>query len=446
MINLFERFDLNARTLYDTLRLANQSATTLVIEDDGFLPEDIVTPYRFFADIQILQQAKPLYFNEVPIPRFWEIEGNNEVAWVKDMGMTRAKINYRSDLKPRIVSHVDWYDAKGRLQFVDHYTQQGVHFAQSVYDLEGTLILRKYMDQQGKEVIYENFVVQSIILNWQGKTYHFQNKVSFISFFIKVLNLEHDDFIINSLGLPFAVLYHLETKGHALLFWQEESQGNIPGNMRFILKDKSTRQFDIVVPDAVEYRTLTANMTDLERRHVHQAGYLYDYHKKNGYTMNFLIMTNSDQIHHLASIIEACPFATFHIGAVTEMSSQLTALDQFANVKLFPAIEIETVHKLYQLCDVYLDINEGGEIINAVRRAFNHQLLILAYDDIAHNRAVTAPENCFTKSDGGQALKEVIKDIQQKKRYFKIRQTYQQQHVNETDVKTFNHLMTQLKK
>lgn len=444
MINLFERFDLNARTLYDTLRLSKQATTTLVIEDDGFLPEDIVTPYRFFADMEIAPHAKPLYFNEVPIPRFWEIEGNNEVAWVKDMGMTRAKINYRQDQKPRVVSHVDWYDAQGRLQFVDHYTEQGVHFAQSVYDLEGTLILRKYLDQQGKEVIYENFVVRSIILNWKGKTYHFQHKVSFILFFIKALNLTDQRFIINSLGLPFAVLYNLETPGHDLLFWQEQSGGHVPGNMQLMLQGKSTRQFDVVVPDANEYQALTASMTEPERQHVHQAGYLYDYQKKNGYTMNILLMTNSDQIHHLPSIIEACPFATFHIGAVTEMSSNLTVLDQYSNVKLFPAIEIETVNKLYQLCDVYLDINEGGEIINAVRRAFYHQLLILAYEEIAHNRTVTAPENCFTKADGGQALKEALKDIQQKKRYFKVRETYQQQHVNQTDIKSFNALMSQL--
>ena len=444
MINLFERFDLNARTLYDTLRLSKQATTTLVIEDDGFLPEDIVTPYRFFADMEIAPHAKPLYFNEVPIPRFWEIEGNNEVAWVKDMGMTRAKINYRQDQKPRVVSHVDWYDAQGRLQFVDHYTEQGVHFAQSVYDLEGTLILRKYLDQQGKEVIYENFVVRSIILNWKGKTYHFQHKVSFILFFIKALNLTDQRFIINSLGLPFAVLYNLETPGHDLLFWQEQSGGHVPGNMQLMLQGKSTRQFDVVVPDANEYQALTASMTEPERQHVHQAGYLYDYQKKNGYTMNILLMTNSDQIHHLPSIIEACPFATFHIGAVTEMSSNLTVLDQYSNVKLFPAIEIETVNKLYQLCDVYLDINEGGEIINAVRRAFYHQLLILAYEEIAHNRTVTAPENCFTKADGAQALKEALKDIQQKKRFFKVRETYQQQHVNQTDIKTFNALMSQL--
>lgn len=444
MISLFEHFDLNARTLYDTLRLSNQKVTPIVIEDDGFLPETIVTPYQYFSNYQVPKQAKPRYFNEIEVPRFWEIEGNNDVAWVKDMGITRAKINYRPDRKPRVVSHVDWYDSQGRLQFVDHYTQHGVYFAQSVYDLTGQLILRKYFDQQGHEVIYENFVVQSIILNWKGQYHHFNNKVSFLLFFIKALNIDLSRCIINSLGTPFSVLYHLDTKGQDVLFWQEESMGHVPGNMTLMLQNQGVRQFEVVVPNQREYHLLTEHMTEEARAHVHSAGYIYDYQKKNRYSMNVLIMTNSDQIHHLGSIVEACPFATFHIGAVTEMSANLTAFDQYPNVKLFPTIEIETVRKLYERCDIYLDINEGGEIINAVRQAFDYELLILAYEDIAHNVNVTAPENRFSKADGSLALQQALKDIQQKKRYFKVRLNYQKQHVNEITSKTFKQIMAKV--
>lgn len=444
MINLFERFDLNARTLYDTLRLSNHNATTIVMEDDGFLPEGIVTPYQFFSNYRIPKQSKPLYFNEVDVPRFWEIEGNNDIAWVKDMGVKRAKINYRPNLKPRIVSHVDWYDGEGRLQYVDHYTQHGVHFAQSVYDTSGKLIMRKYMEQQGREVIYENFIVQSIILHWQGQSYHFNDKVNFVLFFIRALNIDLSQFIINSLGTPFAVLYYLDTNGHDILFWQEACQGHIPENMTLMLSGKLKRQFDVVVPDYTEYETLTQSMSIEEREHVHNAGYIYDYKKVNGYSMDVLIMTNSDQIHNLGAIVEACPFATFHIGAVTEMSTNLTAFDTYSNVKLFPAIERETVKQLYQKCDIYLDINEGGEIINAVRMAFDYDMLIFAYNDIAHNISVTAPENRFTKTDGGASLQTALKDVQQKKRFFKVRHTYQKQHVQEIEVKRFKTLISKL--
>ncbi|MCO4325640.1 hypothetical protein MTR00_06415 [Staphylococcus agnetis] len=125
------------------------------------------------------------------------------------------------------------------------------------------------------------------------------------------------------------------------------------------------------------------------------------------------------------------------------MSSNLMAFDAYANVKLYPTIERETVNKLYQACDVYLDINEGGEIINAVRMAFDYDMLIFAYQDVAHNLSVTAPENRFTKTDGAFNLKTALKDIQQKKRFFKVRHNYQKQHVHEIDVKAFKTLMSQ---
>ena len=67
----------------------------------------------------------------------------------------------------------------------------------------------------------------------------------------------------------------------------------------------------------------------------------------------------------------------FHIGAKTEMSSKLLSLSQYENVKLYPIIKEQTVQTLYQQCDIYLDINEGNEIGNAVRSAYNHQLLIM---------------------------------------------------------------------
>ncbi|RTX81333.1 accessory Sec system glycosylation chaperone GtfB, partial [Staphylococcus schleiferi subsp. schleiferi] len=150
-----------------------------------------------------------------------------------------------------------------------------------------------------------------------------------------------------------------------------------------------------------------------------------------------LTMTNTDQIHHIASIIESCPFATFHIGAVTEMSSVLTQLERYKNVRLYQAIELSTVEKLYQKCDIYLDINEGGEIIDAVRKAFNYDMLILGYAAIAHNRTYTAPQNLFSKEDEAAALKQALRDVHLKKRYFKVRQNYQKAHANEITVKQF---------
>ena len=58
-----------------------------------------------------------------------------------------------------------------------------------------------------------------------------------------------------------------------------------------------------------------------------------------------------------------------HIGAITEMSATLMGLGKYDNVKLYPTITQAKINQLFQTCDIYLDINKGGEIVNAVERA-----------------------------------------------------------------------------
>ena len=68
------------------------------------------------------------------------------------------------------------------LRSVDHYTKEGVKFAQTVYDLEKPH-LKTYVNREGKEVIYENFVTKDIVLDWKGQSHFFASKHDFIIFF-----------------------------------------------------------------------------------------------------------------------------------------------------------------------------------------------------------------------------------------------------------------------
>ncbi|SUM35342.1 GftB: Glycosyl transferase, family 8 [Staphylococcus gallinarum] len=58
-------------------------------------------------------------------------------------------------------------------------------------------------------------------------------------------------------------------------------------------------------------------------------------------------------------------------------------LSSYANVKLYSTVDAETIERLYQSCDLYLDINEGKEIMGALNKAFEYELLIMGYNDIA---------------------------------------------------------------
>lgn len=98
------------------------------------------------------------------------------------MSDRRAMIYFHPSEKRRLVSHVEWLNRKGQLQYVDHYNQHGFRYAQTVYDLTGNMIFRRYLDQQGNEVIYENFVASSVILTWKGEQYHFSDSIDFYTF------------------------------------------------------------------------------------------------------------------------------------------------------------------------------------------------------------------------------------------------------------------------
>lgn len=73
MINLFESFDIRTQRLYKTFENAKMNVQTIVIEEDGFLPSNVITPYQFFANNDD-HASKPLFFNQVSLPRFGKLK------------------------------------------------------------------------------------------------------------------------------------------------------------------------------------------------------------------------------------------------------------------------------------------------------------------------------------------------------------------------------------
>ncbi|MDS2577582.1 accessory Sec system glycosylation chaperone GtfB, partial [Streptococcus pneumoniae] len=106
-------------------------------------------------------------------------------------------------------------------------------------------------------------------------------------------------------------------------------------------------------------------------------GYHYQFKRDNFLRRDALILTNSDQIEQVEAIVEALPDVTFRIAAVTEMSSKLLDMLRYPNVVLYQNASPQKIQELYQLSDIYLDINHSNELLQAVRQAFEHNLLIL---------------------------------------------------------------------
>lgn len=133
MIKLFDHFNDNSRKLYQSFKASTlEDDLTIVLNDNGFYQMRLLHRIDFLRGLKTLKICRHDFFNQINVPTFWEIKGNNNSAVITDMGRVRGKIFYQSAEKPRIVNRVEWYDEQQRVRFIDHYSKQGIKFAQTI--------------------------------------------------------------------------------------------------------------------------------------------------------------------------------------------------------------------------------------------------------------------------------------------------------------------------
>ncbi len=396
MIQLFDVYNQESQDLHYSLTAAGLSDLTVVIEPDGFLPDGVVSPFTYYLGYD---RGKSLYFNQVPVPDFWEIAGNNQFGTINDLNQERAVIHFADGLQARLVKKVEWKTPAGRIFQVDHYNRFGACFAKTTFDASGQAIMTSYRNVDQKEVILENHVTGDILLTLEGQGLrHFSGRVAFIIDFLQGLKVNLDHLLFNTLSTSFLTSFHFPDKsGQDILVWQEPLHDDIPGNMQLILENDQLRAKTIIIPDYVTYER-ALQLTDEKFHHkFSHLGYHYHFKRDNFVRSDALIVTNSDQLEQIEKLVESLPKVTFRIAAVTEMSSKLLDMLRYPNVVLYQNASPQKIQELYQLSDIYLDINYGNELLQAVRQAFEHNQLVLAFEETAHNRRYTAPNHIFAK-------------------------------------------------
>lgn len=435
MISLFDVYNQESRDLHYSLNEAGLSDLTVVIEPDGFLPDGVVSPFTYYLGYD---HGRPLYFDQVPVPDFWEIAGDNQSAIVKDLNQERAVIHYADDLQARLVKKVEWKTPEGRTFQVDHYNRFGACFAKTTYSDSGQAIMTSYRRSDQSEVILENHVTGDILLTLKGQGLrHFSGRVAFIIDFLKSLKVDLKHILFNTLSTSFLISFHFPDKlGQDILVWQEPLYDEIPGNMQLILENDQLRAKKIIIPDYGTYER-ALQLTDERFHHkFSHLGYHYHFKRDNFVRPDALIVTNSDQLEQIEKLVESLPTVTFRIAAVTEMSAKLLDMLRYPNVVLYQNASPQKIYELYQLSDIYLDINYSNELLQAVRQAFEHNQLILAFDETAHNRRYTAPEHIFNKSGVDRMIHTIelaLSDVKEMSQAL-ARQGF---HANYTDLENF---------
>lgn len=411
VVLLFDNYGLDSQNLHTSFLQAGKNYPVVVIEEDGFLPEGVISVYGYFlGDFEKSDRipGKPRYFNQIKVPEYWEISANNTKGQVHNLNKERARIFYAEPKHKRLVKTVDWYDDRGVVRSSDHYNRQGALYGRTIFNAEGKKFSRTYFDAAGREIIVENYVTHDIILNDGDTVRIFHNKTDFVVFFMERAGYTNHRVFFNTLSTSFFVSQRMPMENrNDILFWQEARRNDIPGNMKGILNG-AARATKIMVQKREAYDKLAelgAPTTVIQK-----LGYIYPFKKENQHKPEVLICTNSDRIAQLQTLVEALPELHFRIAALTEMSSKLMSMDRYDNVSLYPGAKPAIFDDLFESCDYYLDINHETEIVSAVQRAFLHNHVILAFKEVMHNAAYTAPEHVFTK-ENPEAMISLLKEM-----------------------------------
>lgn len=412
---LLDTYGEESEMLRQSFRSAGFTGPVIVIEDDGFFPEDVLSVYQYFCgDFRQSHSipGKARYFNEINIPDYWEIKASNSGGKVHDLHRERGRIFYAEPKHERQVRVVDWMDDKGTVRSSDHYNRYGALYARTFFSKDAKRFCKAYFDGEGRETLLENFVTHDIILNRDGRIYVFKNKTELTLKLLKELGAMGSRLFFNSLSTPLFVSERMpKDRQEDVLFWQEGVRNDIPGNMQMILSGGSRRVRQICVQKKASYEKLIELGASKEM--LRPLGFVYDYSRKNTFQNKALICTNSDRIEKCEELIKALPQMDFYIAALTEMSSKLMSLSRYENVTLYPGARTGIIEELFDTCDYYLDINHEAEIVSAVKQAFLHNQLILGFKQTLHNRAYIAAEHVF---DSHEALIDFLKQTMGNKR------------------------------
>lgn len=415
MINLFDRYHQKSWDLHFSLLQSGYRQPTIVLEDNGWLPEDVTSPYQWITGYQD-SQGQPLYFNQLVIPDLWEIRGNSQEAFVWDYHKKRAIIHYGTPKNRRFIQQVDWLDEAGKRLISDHYNRKGYRFAQSLYDMQtGQLLAKTYYNQNQEEILVENYKTGDVIAHYKGKVSIFPSQVAFYSFYLQESDFHLDRIFYNTLGKAFLTAFELKETAEHVLFWQEPITDSLPANMQFLLEHPEIKK-QIIVQDLTVFNRVQEIISPEQANYLTYLGLLYPFKPNQDFYPEALILTNTDNLEQVEELIQELPDLHFKIAAITEMSSKLMRLKQYANVSLYPNASPQVIEGLFKKSSFYLDINYGRELLSASRMAFERELVLLGFDKTVHGPTYIPSDHIFTNNQRDlmvKAIKDCLDDSYQ---------------------------------
>lgn len=416
MLNVFDTYSRESQDLLHSMQESGFTHPTVVLEPNGFLPDGVESPFLYFLG-QAKGEKRGRYFNEVPVPDFWEISGDNSSGKVNYYGQEKARIAYHAASYKRIVESVEWLDDTGQVVMIERYDQYGRKIAVTTCDAQGHPLVTTYFEGD-TERLTENHQTGDLILTLEHQPMRiFKNRLDYFVFYLEYRGFNLDGLVYNTLATSFSLSLQLGNKGikgRDVLVWQEPLHDSLPGNMQLILKSPEIRTKKILIPQNATYHRALQLSSQGQHASFGPLGYLYDFKVKDDIRKDAFVLTNSDQIEALTYLVESLPDVTFRVAALTEMSASLLSMVRYPNVVLYQNISQERIQELLKISSIYLDINHYAEVQGIVRKAFEHQQVILAFSHTVHDRTYLAQANIFEQgkeADLVARIKEIYQSV-----------------------------------
>lgn len=171
--------------IFDKYMELDKASKFIVINDTGFLPEYISSPYRFFSCNNGCFEKKDLFVNDLNIPDFWKIK-LYERPGIYNLDELMARIIYKDAIYQRNIAEIEWIK-DGFIYRRDCYHDYGYKYKSIFYDNEYGMTAQEFYKGDGTTMIIDQNVVSTIsLINQNHVSKWFTSKREFIEYYLNL--------------------------------------------------------------------------------------------------------------------------------------------------------------------------------------------------------------------------------------------------------------------
>jgi len=387
---IIENYSAETDYLLQTMQTIDSTCEILLFQDSFFAPDNIYTISDYFSNSQICKQ-KDIYYATLNIPPFWQIFPDGYKGSIFDMGTKKAQIYFKEPLEKRYISRVEWFSDTGQVYKTDYYNKYGFLCCVTLHNTFGSITHKTYYSHDGKDILSYNLTMDSIILFENGKINKIFTSSNELKHYILKQIADSGETLLLTSQSQLDLFATIDQKQYEKIYIVMNTKEEI----NYYLNHKE-KYHDY--PLYIINTTCTSTINTIPDN-TFRICYSSAYKEKKYKNIEALILTMSDQIENILSLINDFPDITFHIAANTAVSDILLSLKTYSNVRIYPQISITDLQLLLERCCIYFDINYGYEIHNALIQASLHNLIIWGFKNTLHNPHYVLEECIYDKSD-----------------------------------------------